>query len=355
MDEQHSKIMSFGDHLDDLRRRLWLALLGPVPIVIACLFFGGDILRFLLVPLQTQLKAADMPVRLLATGPAETFGAYLKVAIIAGLLFGSPWVLYQFWLFIAPGLYRHEKRFAHVLLPLSAALTALSAVFLYAGLLPLMLRFFILFGASIAPQQSQIAPAPIPQLGGPIPVLQGDPPAPTAGSMWVNETLSELRIAIAAPHKSGKVSGSAETNAATDATSGTDVDPAKMVRILGMPMSAEGLIAQRYRVSEYVNLVFMLGLVFAVAFQLPVVMLLGGWIGVLQAGFLAKWRKHVVFGCAVVGAVLTPADPISMFMLALPLYVLFEFGLLLMRIAPASKVAQGFDAQNEREGPDAEA
>lgn len=331
------RVMSLGDHLDELRRRLWLALLGPLPIVVVCLVFGGDILQFLLAPLEAQLKAANLPVRLLATGPAETFGAYLKVAIVAGLLLGAPWILAQLWLFVAPGLYRHERRFAYFLLPLSALLTVASAVFLYKALLPIMLRFFLVFGASIAPQRTVVAPEPTPPLAGPIPVLEGDPAAPEPGAMWVNETLHELRVAIAA----GKEPAAAQENTAGAA--------GRPVRILGAPLSSEGLIAQQYRVSEYVNLLFTLGVVFALAFQLPVVMLLAGWVQLVEPRSLARWRRHIAFGCAVAGAALTPADPISMFLLAIPLYLLFELGLLLMRAVPASRVA------GAREGPDAEA
>ncbi len=335
MSEPRPKVMSLGDHLDELRKRLWLALLGPLPVVVVCLLFGGDILQFLLTPLEAQLRAANLPVRLLATGPAETFGAYLKVAIVAGLLLGAPWILAQLWLFVAPGLYRHERRFAYFLLPLSGVLTVASAVFLYKALLPIMLRFFLVFGASIAPQRSPVAPEPTPPLAGPIPVLQGDPAEPAPGSLWVNEALHELRVAVPA--------GAAESAAASEAAGRSSV------RILGAPLSSEGLIAQQYRVSEYVNMLFTLGLVFALAFQLPVAMLLAGWVELVEASWLARWRRHIAFGCAVAGAVLTPADPISMFLLAIPLYLLFELGLLLMRAVPASRVA------GAREGPDAEA
>ena len=115
--------------------------------------------------------------------------------------------------------------------------------------------------------------------------------------------------------------------------------------IMVLPMTAAGAaITQHYRVSEYVSLCFNLGVVFVLAFQLPVVMLLGGWIGILDPREIAPYRRHALFICAVVSAVATPADPLSMILLMIPLYLLFEFGLILMRIAPGdhrTDAAQG--------------
>ncbi|MEC9374503.1 MAG: twin-arginine translocase subunit TatC, partial [Planctomycetota bacterium] len=100
-----------------------------------------------------------------------------------------------------------------------------------------------------------------------------------------------------------------------------------------------GVIAQQYRISEYVNLFLALGLVFAVAFQLPLVMLLLGWSGIAGPESFTGKRRYVFFACAIAGAILTPADPVSMVLLTVPLYLLFEGGILLMRFLPATRVA----------------
>lgn len=305
--------MSFGDHLDELRRRLVFALLGPIPILIVCLAFGGSIMEFIVVPLESQLRASGQPVRLLATSPVESFGAYLKVAMATAVLVSAPWILYQAWLFVAPGLYQNEKRFVYFLMPASAALTTAAIVFLYSIMLPVMLRFFIVFGSFMVQTDAPTAPLPDGLTLPNVPVLRADPPAPSPGDMWVNEALTELRIAVA--------------------------DPDGVLSVFRIPMDIGGTIAQQYRIGEYVNLVFGLAIVFAIAFQLPIAMLLLGWTGILEAKDLKPWRKHAIFVCVIAGAFFTPADPGSMVLLAAPLYLLFEFGLFLMQFVSARRVA----------------
>ncbi len=299
-------IMNFGDHLEELRRRLIFALLGPIPIFIVALIFGGPLLDFLLAPAEAALRDAGLPAKLLATSPAEPFIAYLKVAAVVSVMCSAPWILFQAWLFIAPGLYSTERKFAHLLFPLSAVLTISGLAFLYKLLLPVMLSFLIAFGVSLAGPDVKTSAVPDGVVLPEIPVLMNDPAESVSGQMWINGTLHELRIA-------------------------TDTG------VMAIPMSAgDGSIVQQYRISEYVSLCFNLGIVFTVAFQLPVVMLLGGWTGLLRAAELKRWRRHVLFGCAVVSAIATPADPMSMLLLMVPLYLLFELGLILMRVAPGT-------------------
>ncbi len=315
--------MTFGDHLEDLRRRLFWALLGPIPILIVCLIFGGPLLEFLVHPLETQLRAASQPIRLLATSPVEPFGAYLKVGMSVAVLISAPWILYQVWLFIAPGLYEHERRFVYFLIPGSAVLTAAAMVFLYKLMLPVMLRFFIVFGSLIVQTSPATAPIPDGVTLPTAPILSADPQTPEPGQFWINDSIRELRFAAVGRDGS--------------------------VVILGAPLATGGTISQQYRIGEYVNLVFGLALVFAIAFQLPLVMLLLSWTGILKASDLAPWRKHALFVCAIAGAFFTPADPGSMILLAAPLYLLFELGLFLMRALPASRVAQGFSTHDEND------
>lgn len=92
------------------------------------------------------------------------------------------------------------------------------------------------------------------------------------------------------------------------------------------------------RVGEYIRFVLYLALGIVIGFQLPVAMMVGGWAGILDANWLSKYRGHALLACSIAGAVLTPSDPVSMMVLAVPLYGLFEVGLLLVRIV-APKVA----------------
>jgi sec-independent protein translocase protein TatC len=99
------------------------------------------------------------------------------------------------------------------------------------------------------------------------------------------------------------------------------------------PNGGVSMLHPIFEIGEYISFVTLLALGIAAAFQLPVAMLIIGWSGVVDPAFVARYRRHCVFGCFVLGAALTPVDLISMVVLAIPLYGLFEFGLMLMRAA----------------------
>ena len=327
----HPDIMGFGDHLEDLRRRILLAIFGLIPALIIGLLVGGPLLELLTVPVTNALLAAGEPSGLLATGPLEAFISYLKVSFGVSILLAFPWLLYQAWMFIAPGLYQQERRFVYFLLPFSALLTAASSLFLYYALLPISLFFLIQFGTGIAtssPTEMSVDGEPpaalIAQLDASmIPVLEEDPPESVLkpGMRWINPKRNEVRLVTRV------TTDPDDPSVTTDAT------------IRNIRLRGDGLIAQEYRVGEYVSLLFRLGLVFALSFQLPVVMLLIGWLDIFRYSDLAGARRYVLFGCAIAGAVLTPQDPWSMILLGGVLYMLFELGLILMRFVPASRIA----------------
>lgn len=302
--------MSFGDHLEELRRRLIVALLGIIPILTVCLMFGKSILLFLLLPLKNQLLRAGQAPTLQALSPVETFGAYVKVSTVAAVLISVPWLLAQLWLFVKPGLYENERRFARLLMPMSVLLTAAGAAFLYYAMLPVALFFLISFGAGVAQPGVPAAPIAAETALGSLPILDADPLDSPPGSMWVLRPTHQLRIRI----DDGSV--------------------------WSTPLTTGALIAQQYRIKEYVDMIFVLGVVFALAFQTPIVVLLLSWVGIVDPRELGKRRRHAFAVCAVLGAILTPTgDPASMMLLALPLYFLFEMGLTLARVLPASRVA----------------
>jgi sec-independent protein translocase protein TatC len=306
--------MSFGDHLEDLRRRLILALVGLVPIFAAALIVSRGVLDYLLVPAQEQLRRHQLPAFLQATGPVETFGSYVRVALVLTVLVGAPWVLYQFWLFVAPGLLPRERRFAYFLVPLSAVLMFAGVAFLYRILLPLILSFFITFGSEIGVRKVPAGPLPEGVVLPSAPLLDHDPVAPEPGTFWINTRLSELRIAA-----------------------GGDGGPS----VLSAPLTRSGGISQQYRVSEYVKLLFQLALAFAIGFQTPIVVMLLAWSGILTLEYMASRRKYVVLICTIAGAMLTPADPISMILLAVPLYLLYELGMIMARFITPRRIAAG--------------
>lgn len=310
-----TRMMSFGDHLEDLRKRLFWALVGPLPVFVLCLVFGNRLLEFITAPLIASLKRAGEAPHLIATSPVEPFAAYMKVAAVITLLTAMPWVLYQLWLFVAPGLYAKERRFIYFLLPLSGVLTTIGLAFLYWVLLPLSLVFLIEFGAGLVTPTVTMVERPagitVPQ----VPILQGDLADAKPGEYWLNEQLDQLRFRVGEGDKA---------------------------RTMALNLHSGAGVSQEYRLSEYIDLVFMLGLAFAVAFQLPIVLMLLSWTGIVEAKMLTKYRKQCLFASVVLAALLPTQDPASLIMLTAVMYGLYELGVVLMRFMPASRVAGGW-------------
>jgi sec-independent protein translocase protein TatC len=137
--------MSLGAHLDELRYRLWLALLGFVAAFFIALAGGKWFARLVFSPYRAALKAAGLEAPLQAIQPAEPFLVYLKASLVLAALLASPWIFYQIWAFIAAGLHSSERRFVRRAAPASAALFAGGVLFFLLGLAPWMFRFLMQF------------------------------------------------------------------------------------------------------------------------------------------------------------------------------------------------------------------
>ncbi|NBQ14179.1 MAG: preprotein translocase subunit TatC, partial [Proteobacteria bacterium] len=185
-----SGFMSLGGHLDELRGRLIKAII--VPLVLGCaLFAGGNYVRnFLVQPLMEALAAQGQPTNLQVLSPTETLMVDLKVAIWASLTLSLPWVLFQLWKFVSPGLYAHERRYARFLVPLSVSLVVIGLTGLYLAL-PYMLALLISFGVE---EPRTIAPPPSALVDGTprIPVLDADPASAKPGEVWMLKQDSQL-------------------------------------------------------------------------------------------------------------------------------------------------------------------
>ena len=316
-------VMSFGDHLEELRRRIILAVAVPIPLALVLFGFASTIREFLTVPALDAMAANGLPARLQALGPAEVLTTNIKLSIVGAIVLSAPWILWQAWKFIEPGLYREEKRFVHFLLPGSAVLTITGLAFLYWVMLPLMLQVLIAFGVP-GPDDAFGIPEPGERIaevaddGGPVfPVLSEAPERPAPGQAWVDPETRNLMIVV-------PVAGSDDA-----------------FEILSSPLTRAGTISQEFRLGEYIGFVLTLALAIAVAFQMPLVILLLGWIGIVNPATLQRQRRYALLVCAVLGAILTPADVVSMILLFVPLYLLYEFGIVLLRFAPADRVAAG--------------
>jgi len=138
--------MTFLEHLDELRKRILFSIIGMGVGFAVCWIFREQIFAFIQYPILQVLK------KLVVTRPTEAFTIYMKVAFVGGIFVAAPVILVQVWMFIAPGLYRKEKRFVLPFLLSSTVLFLLGGAFAYYIVLPPALKFLILeFGAQFTP------------------------------------------------------------------------------------------------------------------------------------------------------------------------------------------------------------
>ncbi len=328
--------MALGDHLADLQKRMMLALVGPVLFSIITLYFGRQIVTWLLKPLAEVLAVFNLPPQAYAFGVPTGFAVYLKVSIVAGLVISSPWVIYQLWKFVEAGLYPFERKAVLIVAPFSAVMSAISVLFMYYILLPICLSFMIFFTTSFPPldvpqpgeggfihrltgltvrssgirndDANQLqTPAQLNEMNGPtvpplkIPVLKDDPSPAQEGQLWIKLPQHELRACIGG----------------------------RIHRFL--PYPSQSIVQPLLDINQYIHFVAMLAIGIIIAFQMPVVMLILGWSRFVNPHWLIRYRKYCIFACFTLGAVLTPADPLSMLVLAVPLWLLYELGIGLMR------------------------
>jgi sec-independent protein translocase protein TatC len=136
--------MTLLEHLEELRRRIMRALIAVVVGFFACWYFAKPIFAWLARPLTQFLPAGD---KLAFTGLVDPFMLYIKVALLAGIFLASPVVLYQVWLFVAPGLYRTERRIAIPFLVFTTLFFVGGGYFGYAVAFPMVCRFLLEVGS----------------------------------------------------------------------------------------------------------------------------------------------------------------------------------------------------------------
>ncbi len=233
MSEKSQASYTLFDHLLELRTRLLRSVLG-VLIVFCCLaYFAQDIYQYLALPLLSTMPEGT---QMIATDVASPFFAPFKLTIVLSMFIAMPYILYQIWSFIAPGLYRNEKKLVIPLMVGSTVLFYGGIAFAYFVVFPVVFSFF----NSVAPEGVTIA---------------------------------------------------------------TDI-------------------------SSYLDFVLKLFFAFGAAFEIPIVIILLCWTGVTDADSLRQKRPYVVVGAFFIGMLLTPPDIISQTMLAVPMLLLFEVGLI---------------------------
>jgi sec-independent protein translocase protein TatC len=149
--------MSFLEHLDELRKRLIASIIGiAIGCVLAFIFLDRYIFPFIMLPMQQMLPEGG---KLITTEASEFFMLWLKVGFFAGLLIAMPFILYQVWLFVAPGLYSHEKRFAIPFVFFASVFFVGGALFSHYVAFPVTWGFFITFNPSFVQFMPKIGPA----------------------------------------------------------------------------------------------------------------------------------------------------------------------------------------------------
>ncbi|WP_114326130.1 twin-arginine translocase subunit TatC [Candidatus Colwellia aromaticivorans] len=229
-----AKNVTLFDHLLELRTRLLHAVLGVLLVFCSLAYFAQDIYQYLAQPLlQTMPEGSQM----IATDVASPFFAPFKLTIVLSIFLAMPYILYQIWSFVAPGLYRNEKRLIAPLMLGSTLLFYSGIAFAYFIVFPVVFAFF----TSVAPEGVVIA---------------------------------------------------------------TDI-------------------------SSYLDFVLKLFFAFGAAFEIPVAIILLCWTGVTSPDDLRKKRPYMAVGAFVIGMLLTPPDIISQSMLAIPMLLLFEIGIII--------------------------
>ena len=235
-------------HLLELRNRLVRAFAAVFLIFIPSAIFRNELFETLARPLLLQLPQGSS---LIATGVMSPFATPFKLAFFFALFVAMPWILYQVWAFVAPGLYRREKRFAVPLLVSSIVLFYVGTFFAYKFVFPMAFHFF------------------------------------------TTSTPEGVRMM-------------------------TDIN-------------------------SYLDFALTMFFAFGIAFEVPVVVVLLTLTGLVTAEKLAKARGYVIIGIFVAAAILTPPDPLSQILMAIPMWLLYEGGLVMARILNRSSEAEKTD------------
>jgi sec-independent protein translocase protein TatC len=228
---------SFMSHLIELRMRLVRSMVAVLVVTIALVPFAKDIYGALAAPL---LRALPKGATMIATDVTGTFLVPLKVTLMAGILVALPYVLWQAWAFVAPGLYQHEKRLALPVIISSVVFFFIGMSFAYFVVFPIAFGFF----AGYAPAGVQMM---------------------------------------------------------------TDID-------------------------KYLSFVLTMFIAFGVTFEVPVIVIVLVRLKMVSLEKLKSIRPYVIVGAFVVGAIFTPPDVISQMLLAVPLWLLYELGLVAARL-----------------------
>lgn len=239
-------------HLLELRDRLIRCVVAVALAFLPCMFYSNQIFSFVATPLEQKLPK---DAHLIATTVMSPFTTPFKLSLFAAVFLAMPFVIYQLWAFVAPGLYRHEKRFAVPLLISAILLFYTGVVFAYFFVFPVMFQFF----AATTPR--------------------------------------------------------------------------------GVSMMTD--------ISAYLDFCLTMFLAFGAAFEVPVAVVLLVVTGVVRIEKLKENRGYVLIGIFILAAFLTPPDAVSQCIMAIPMYLLYEGGIVMARVL--SKIRRESSESEEAE------
>lgn len=245
---------SLISHLMELRDRLMKAVIAIVVMFVPCAIFSDELFSAIAQPLISKMPKGTSMIATSITAPVM---APLKLSLLAGLFLAMPYVLYQAWAFVAPGLYKHEKRFA----------------------IPLMVSSIILFYAGVAFAYFVVFPLMFAFLTG------------------------------AAP--------------------------------LGVQVMTD--------MSNYLDFVLLLFFAFGIAFEIPIATVLLAATGLVKIEAMTKNRGYIVLGIFVLAAFLTPPDAVSQCFMAVPMYMLYEVGIIMSRVLLKNRITRAEADQQAEE------
>ena len=149
--ELNGKQMSFLEHLEELRVRLLRSIYSVLITTGICFWKHLAIYNYMARPLTDTLSALHLPAKLVYTNPVDPFNLYIKLSIMGGIFLASPYILFQLWLFISPGLYRNEKKYIWPFVLLTSGLFMSGGFFAYKLALPKVFHFLLNFANQFTP------------------------------------------------------------------------------------------------------------------------------------------------------------------------------------------------------------
>ena len=236
----------FSQHLRELRDRILVSFLAILAGTLIAYAFSEQLVRFLMIPL---IQGHPGLAKLVYTNLTEAFVSYLKISLLAGLIVGFPVCCYELWMFIAPGLHRHERQLARAVVFWATALFACGVVFAYLVVLPKTLAFLLSF--------------------------------------------------------------------------------------------ADGQLEPLLRLDAYLTFVARSSLAFGLAFEVPFLMVMVSKAGIVAKGYFARQRKYYYIAILGLAFLLTAGDILSAALLAVPLFGLYEAGILISRPFKGKLEAEG--------------